>query len=104
MSFNTGGKKSLCFCEVCNGAMIHSVSKFFNLCSRDCLSTKIEILEIEMPELFIKNVLRVSKNEDDLKERLINFSKRHGYSYDAVLIKFVELSKKIKFKRQGGDF
>ena len=99
MSCNTFVKTTNCV--VCNKKISKSVSKIFDLCSRDCLIRKINILEIDMSTIFVKNLFSSSSDYGDFLKRITDCSDRHNYDFYACYKKVFEIQKKLNIDNRG---
>lgn len=88
-------------CNVCQKLTHNSVSKVFHLCSKECLEVKINSLEINISDLFVKGLFNASLNYGDFLKRVSDFSTRHKYDFYATYIRIFEIQKKLNISDKG---
>jgi hypothetical protein len=88
-------------CNVCQRLTDNSVSRVFHLCSKECLEVKINSLELNISDLFVKSIFNCSLNYGDFLKRVSDFSTRHKYDFYATYIRIFEIQKKLNINNRG---
>lgn len=88
-------------CNVCRNVTHNSVSKVFHLCSKECLKIKINSLELNISDLFVKSLFNTSLNYGDFLKRVSTFANRHKYDFYATYIRVFETQKKLNINDRG---